>query len=79
MPILGRNRQKWAENGRFFKKFLQPRKRRYGPQTFSRSKIWMRTACASRLGIVGEVYSELQGLQAWVVGQKKHTFQNNYY
>ena len=39
-------------------------------QPFSRGKIWIRTACASTLGIVGEVYSELQGLQVWVVGQK---------
>ena len=31
---------------------------------------WIKTACASKLGIVGEVYSELQGLQAWLVGQK---------
>ena len=31
--------------------------------------VWIRTACAGKLGILGEVYSELQGLQAWVVGQ----------
>ena len=45
------------------------------PQTFSRSKIWIISACVSSISIVGEVYSELHGLQAWVVGQKKHTFQ----
>ena len=34
----------------------------------SRSKIWIRAACASTLGIVGKVYSELQGLQVGMVG-----------
>ena len=45
-----------------------------GPQTFSRSKIWIMAACASKLGIVGEVYSELPGLQVWVTGLENILF-----
>ena len=35
---------------------------------FRGARYGIRAACASKTGIVGEVYSELQGLQVWVVG-----------